>query len=150
MLTYLGQSFISLSIIDEGKEANWRCLSTCLCWMYFWGWFLCFLLSYFQRIQLCWSPSVCSPPTPRSSVKSLLFLCYLSALFIPSVEHSCHFALLYKQISSLPSPLGCRSLLRAKILSFSITALMVPRVVICRLLWWLINITTGCLAPTMR
>lgn len=53
------------------------------------------------------------PAHSPSSVESLLFLYYLSALFIPSVEHSCHFALLCKQISSLPSPLGCRRFLRA-------------------------------------
>lgn len=99
MLTYLGQSFISLAkLLMKERRLTEDVLVLVCAECIFLRMISVLPLATSREFSSIWSPSVCSPPTPLQC-QGLLFLCYLSALFIPSVEHSCHFALLYKQIS---------------------------------------------------
>lgn len=91
MLTYLGQSFVSLSSIDEGKQAFGGCLSTFLYGVYFLR-----MISMLFKVLPENSVLLASLNPPYPTINGLLFLYYQSALFIHPVECSCQLALLYK------------------------------------------------------
>lgn len=108
MLTYLGQSFVSLSIIDEGKQANGECISTFLYGVYFLR-MISVLFKVFPENSVLLA--FLNPPYP--TVNGMLFVYVQSALLIHPVEYSCHLVLLCKWTSSFPSLPDYRSFLRA-------------------------------------